>query len=364
MIASATAAYPRCDDAAAPRAEGQAPRRVSRAAVGHAQARRRHARGAARRLPASSSAREVGAVRLAERPRPTAATSTSSCATRRASPRSTSSPRRRRSAPISRRTRANELTFGLVRQLDHELGNMMLGALSRRFIDADESATIPTTAGSTRSTSRPLARVMPDLFVGADLSYQARFPKGSTRSRCARRIPSVFQIAPMLVYSPMGPSAYDRPQLRLVYRAAHLNEGALDLVRARRSAARARVGPLPRLRRPSGGSTRRRTATDSCGRAPTATSSRDRCDTRASCTAPRRPCTTGCRCSRRRTRTSCRTRRSCTSWTRALRSHGPGPHVTVSHELRDRARDAARRALLAVDAVAAGVVVVARMSHL
>jgi hypothetical protein len=39
----------------------------------------------------------------------------------------------------------------------------------------------------------------------------------------------VFQIAPMVVYSPMGPSAYDRPQLRLVYRAAHLNDGALDL---------------------------------------------------------------------------------------------------------------------------------------
>jgi hypothetical protein len=27
----------------------------------------------------------------------------------------------------------------------------------------------------------------------------------------------------------MGPSAYDRPQLRLVYRAARLNEGARDL---------------------------------------------------------------------------------------------------------------------------------------
>jgi hypothetical protein len=32
----------------------------------------------------------------------------------------------------------------------------------------------------------------------------------------------------MLVYSPMGPSAYDRPQLRLVYRASHLNDGARD----------------------------------------------------------------------------------------------------------------------------------------
>ena len=38
----------------------------------------------------------------------------------------------------------------------------------------------------------------------------------------------MFQIAPMIVYSPMGPSAYDRPQLRAVFRAAHLNQGALD----------------------------------------------------------------------------------------------------------------------------------------
>jgi hypothetical protein len=39
----------------------------------------------------------------------------------------------------------------------------------------------------------------------------------------------VVSIAPMLVYSPLGPSAFDRPQLRLVYRAAHQNDGALAL---------------------------------------------------------------------------------------------------------------------------------------
>ena len=32
----------------------------------------------------------------------------------------------------------------------------------------------------------------------------------------------------MFVFSPMGPSGYDRPQLRFVYRAAYLNQGALD----------------------------------------------------------------------------------------------------------------------------------------
>jgi maltoporin len=33
----------------------------------------------------------------------------------------------------------------------------------------------------------------------------------------------------MIAWSPMGPSGYDRPQLRLVYRAAYLNDGALNL---------------------------------------------------------------------------------------------------------------------------------------
>ena len=33
----------------------------------------------------------------------------------------------------------------------------------------------------------------------------------------------------MIVFSPMGPSGYDRPQLRLVYRAAFRNQAAQDL---------------------------------------------------------------------------------------------------------------------------------------
>ena len=76
---------------------------------------------------------------------------------------------------------------------------------------------------------RPLAKLGKGFFAGADVSYQARFPRGLNPITLRAEDPAVFQIAPMLVFSPMGPSAYDRPQLRLVYRAAHLNEGALDL---------------------------------------------------------------------------------------------------------------------------------------
>jgi hypothetical protein len=125
-------------------------------------------------------------------------------------------------------TNANEFTFGVSGNWDTQLFNVMLGALSRRFIDADSNATDPDDGWEYAVDVRPLVRVVPDFFVGADLSYQARFPKGLNPNTLRAQDPAVFQIAPMLVWSPMGPSGYDRPQIRFVYRAAHLNEAALD----------------------------------------------------------------------------------------------------------------------------------------
>jgi maltoporin len=124
--------------------------------------------------------------------------------------------------------RASELTFGLAGNWDHALGNVMLGVLSRRFVDADPDSVDHDDGWEYALDLRPLARVVPDVFVGADVSYQARFPRGLNPTTQRAEDPAVFQIAPMLVYSPMGPSAYDRPQLRLVYRAAHRNSAALD----------------------------------------------------------------------------------------------------------------------------------------
>lgn len=125
--------------------------------------------------------------------------------------------------------RASELTFGASANWDHELGNLMIGALSRRFVDADRNATDPDDGWEYAIDARPLVRVAPDWLVGGDLSYQARFPSGLNPITLRAEDPAVLQIAPMIAWSPMGPSSYDRPQLRLVYRAAHLNEGARNL---------------------------------------------------------------------------------------------------------------------------------------
>jgi hypothetical protein len=126
-------------------------------------------------------------------------------------------------------SRANEFTFGVSANWDHTLGNLMIGALSRRFVDADTNTTDPDDGWEYSIDARPLLRVGHDFFVGGDVSYQARFPRGLNPITLRASDPAVFQLAPMLVWSPMGPSGYDRPQLRLVYRIAYLNEAALDL---------------------------------------------------------------------------------------------------------------------------------------
>jgi hypothetical protein len=132
--------------------------------------------------------------------------------------------------PELKTDRASELSFGVAGNWDHRRGNVMLGVLSRRFVDADTTSTDPDDGWEYALDIRPQLRVLKtDVFVGVDLSYQARFPRGLNPNTQTAEDPAVFQIAPMIVYSPMGPSAYDRPQIRVVYRAARLNDAARDL---------------------------------------------------------------------------------------------------------------------------------------
>ncbi len=125
--------------------------------------------------------------------------------------------------------RASELSFGASGNWDHPLGNIMFGALSRRFVDADSNSTDFDDGWEYAIAARPLAALSHGVFAGADLSYQARFPRGLNPVTQRAEDPAVFQIAPMLVFSPMGASGYDRPQIRLVYRAAHHNAAARDV---------------------------------------------------------------------------------------------------------------------------------------
>jgi maltoporin len=128
--------------------------------------------------------------------------------------------------------RASELVLGLGTSFDLALGNVVAGAYARRFVDADPNTRDRDDGWEYALAARPLARVTGDVHAGVDLSYQVRFPRGVDPLTGLAADPAVVAIAPMLVYAPMGPSAFDRPQLRLVYRAAHLNDGALGLYAA------------------------------------------------------------------------------------------------------------------------------------
>ena len=133
------------------------------------------------------------------------------------------------SADLTTFPRASQLVFGLAHSADHKLGNLVAAAYAGRFVDADPNTRDRDDGWEYAVDLRPLAKVIGDVHAGVDLSYQVRFPRGLDPITGLAADPAVFAIAPMVVYAPMGPSAFDRPQLRLVYRAAHLNDGALGL---------------------------------------------------------------------------------------------------------------------------------------
>jgi LamB porin len=125
--------------------------------------------------------------------------------------------------------RASELLLGLAANLELPRIAIPIGAYSRRFVDADRSDSDRDDGWEYVVDTRPQLQLAGDLHAAVDLSYQVRFPRGLSPTDLIARDPAVFQLAPMLIYAPIGRGTYARPQFRLVYRAAHLNEGARDL---------------------------------------------------------------------------------------------------------------------------------------
>jgi hypothetical protein len=125
---------------------------------------------------------------------------------------------------------ASELVVAV--SANYELGNRggaMLGGYARRFVDADPNQADRDDGWEYIVDVRPHYAIAGDVEAAIDLSYQARFPRGLSPTMLIALDPAVVQIAPMLIYSPFGAGAYARPHFRLLYRAAHLNEGARDL---------------------------------------------------------------------------------------------------------------------------------------
>lgn len=125
--------------------------------------------------------------------------------------------------------RASEIVLGVASNWDDAWGHVLFGANARRFVDADVNTRDVDDGWEYAVDVRPMAKLRPWLLGGVDLSYQARFPRGLMPATQLAADPGVVSIAPMLALTPIGASAHDRPQLRLVYRAARQNAGAQAL---------------------------------------------------------------------------------------------------------------------------------------
>jgi maltoporin len=123
---------------------------------------------------------------------------------------------------------ASELVLGLGGNLEQPWGGVLLGATTRRFRDGDVSTSDVDDGWEYVLDARPRVHVIDALEAAVDVSWQVRFPRGLSPTTLTAADPAVFQVAPMVLYSPFGPGSYARPQFRLVYRAAHLNDAALD----------------------------------------------------------------------------------------------------------------------------------------
>jgi maltoporin len=130
---------------------------------------------------------------------------------------------------VSRKTwgAASEFVVGL--SLNHELGEVgvQLGGYARRFVSAAPDPDSDSASGvEAVANVRPWFHLSGPWAVALDLSYQGRFPNGIDPSTLKPVTRTVLQAAPILTFTPTGPGSYSRPQLRLVYRVAHLDEGA------------------------------------------------------------------------------------------------------------------------------------------
>jgi maltoporin len=124
---------------------------------------------------------------------------------------------------------ASELLAGASAAYAVARGGVLAGGYARRFVDADAHTDDLDDGWELIADVRPYGHVTPTLQAAIDVSYQQRFPRGVSPAALEVLSPTVWQIAPMAIFSPRGPGAFTRPHFRLVYRAAHLDRGARDL---------------------------------------------------------------------------------------------------------------------------------------
>jgi maltoporin len=125
-------------------------------------------------------------------------------------------------------TNASELVVGLSGNVEVKKFGLQLGGYARRFRSASPEASSDYWSGwEGVIDARPWYALGGPFSAAIDLSLQRRWPWGLDPTTLTSLNPTIWQIAPMFIITPGGPASYARPQLRVVYRVAHLDEGAL-----------------------------------------------------------------------------------------------------------------------------------------
>ncbi|MEZ4399563.1 MAG: carbohydrate porin [Kofleriaceae bacterium] len=126
--------------------------------------------------------------------------------------------------------KASELVIGAGGSWDAARYHLVAASYLRRFVDADVNTRDRDDGWEYAVDLRPAVRLHHHgVYAALDLGYEARFPRGLQPTTQAAADPAIVSAAPMLTFHPTGASAWSRPELRLVYRAAHQNDGALAL---------------------------------------------------------------------------------------------------------------------------------------
>ena len=120
---------------------------------------------------------------------------------------------------------ANELLFGFSGNYEHEYFSILIGGYVKRWLDALPEEYDPFDHAEFILVARPMAFIGKYFRVGFETSYQRRESPGTADLIGTNSVPAVFKFSPMISLA-TGKGSLSRPEIRLLYTMAYLNEGA------------------------------------------------------------------------------------------------------------------------------------------
>jgi maltoporin len=107
---------------------------------------------------------------------------------------------------------------------------LLAAAYARFFRDADPNDVDPDDGWEWIAAARPHVFLTRHFAQAAELSVQARHPRGVSPESGEREVARVTRLSAIPILTPLGPGTMTRPHLRLVYTASWRNAAARRLI--------------------------------------------------------------------------------------------------------------------------------------